>query len=185
MDERALLSLLGALDEGALGLVYDTFQQPLYCYAYRLLGHPEAAEDIVADTFQRLLDALHRGKGPKRHLKAWLYRVAHNLIADRYRRQPPLPLLSLEETLPQEEDSLAEKVHLRLEQERVRQALHELTPDQRQVLVLKFLQGLDNKEVALVLKKPVGAVKSLQHRGLAALRRFLEESQPDPQEGAP
>jgi RNA polymerase sigma factor (sigma-70 family) len=82
LDERALLPRLQALEEEALAIVYDTLQPPLYRYALRLLGRSEVAEDLVGETFHRLLQALATGQGPRRHIQAWLYRVLHNLILD-------------------------------------------------------------------------------------------------------
>ena len=177
INERELLPRLWDLDEQALELVYDAFQPPLYRYVYRMLGHPEAAQDIVGETFRRLLQALHQGRGPKRHIQAWLYRVAHNLVVDQYRRRPAQPPLSLEAVTLEQGDDLDEKVQRQLDQERIRQAIHQLRPAQRQVIALKFLEGMSNKEVAIVLGKSVGAVKSLQHRALAALRRVLSAQQ--------
>ena len=173
IDERALLPRLQALEEEALEVVYDTFQPPLYRYAYRLLGHVDAAEDVVAETFHRLLQALYRGQGPQRHIQAWLYRVTHNLAVDHYRREPARAA-PLAEELPAETEP-DEEVLRRMAQERIRPALHRLTSDQQRVILLKFLEGLSNEEVAVILGKPVGAIKSLQHRALAALRRILEQ----------
>ncbi len=174
IDERTLLPRLQALEEAALEVVYDTFQPPLYRYAYRLLGRPESAEDVVAETFQRLLQALYRGAGPRKHLQAWLYRVLYNLVVDQYRRQTSR-LQRLPEDLA-DESGPDEEVQRLIAQERVRQALHRLTREQQQVIVCKYLEGMSNDEVAAVMGKPVGAVKSLQHRALAALRRILEGS---------
>lgn len=174
IDERMLLPRLQALEEEALEVVYDAFQPPLYRYAYRLLGSADDAEEAVAETFHRLLQALDRGQGPERHLQAWLYRVLHNLIVDRYRERPAwLPDPGESDPVV---DGLDEEVQRRMVQERIRLALRQLTREQQQVVLLKYLEGLTNEEVARVLGKPVGAVKSLQHRALAALRRILEAS---------
>lgn len=176
LNKHNILPRLWALDEEALGLVYDRFQPKLYRYAYRLLGNVEMAEDVVAETFLRLLQALHRNRGPKQHLQAWLYRVAHNLIVDRYRRRPAQEPLSLEQATLRGTNAPAKEVEHILAQDQIRQALRELTPDQRQVIVLKFLEGFKNQEVATILDKTVGAVKSLQYRALASLQRVLETS---------
>lgn len=174
IDEHTLLPRLQALEEEALEVVYDTFQPPLYRYAYRLLGSADEAEEAVAETFHRLLQALDRGQGPERHLQAWLYRVLHNLIVDRYRERPARTFALGKSQLAIEGPD--EEVQRRIAQECVRPALRQLTREQQQVILLKYLEGLSNEEVAKVLGKPVGAVKSLQHRALAALRRILEAS---------
>jgi len=172
-SEGDLLSRARRLERQALAEAYDLFSPGLYGYALRLLGNAGLAEECVAETFDRLLRALHRGGGPRQHLRAYLYRVAHNWVTDAYRSQSPLPLPTEAATHDHTSPGPAETVSRQLEGERVRAALGRLTPQQRQVITLKFLEGWENREIALALRKPVGAVKSLQHRGLAALRRAL------------
>lgn len=171
LDERALLPRLRTLDQEALATIYDALQPPLYRYAFRLLGRSDVAEELVAETFHRLLQALAKGQGPERHVQAWLYRVLHNLVVDHYRR-PAVIELSTAEELPAESGP-EEEVQRRIARERVRRALRKLTLEQQQVIMGKFMEGLSNEEIAALLGKPVGAVKSLQHRALAALRRLL------------
>jgi RNA polymerase sigma-70 factor (ECF subfamily) len=131
----------------------------------------------VAETFSRFLKALRCGQGPRDHLQAYLYRIAHNWITDCYRRQPSPPL-ELDESLRADELERPERqADAALEQEQVRLALRALTPEQRQVVALRFVEGWNNEEVALALEKPVGAVRALQHRALATLRRLLPGGQ--------
>lgn len=173
----ALLPRAYQLDEQALTQIYETLSPALYRYAYRLLGNTADAEDIVAETFHRLLLALRHGNGPRQHLSAYLYRIAHNLITDRYRRRP-LPDMPFDEALEAGETDRPEvSVSIRLAQERARAALWRLTPDQRWVIALKYFEELSNEEIAVTLNKPIGAVKSLQHRALEALRRSLRLEQ--------
>jgi RNA polymerase sigma-70 factor (ECF subfamily) len=177
MSESEARWLQGAreLDEAALSSIYDAFSTALYRYAFRFLGEQEAAEDIVAETFYRFLRTIGAGGGPEKHLKAYLYRVAHNLIVDRFRRNTPIEL-SLDPNIcspSRSSEDPAKRVEMSNEQAEMRRHLWKLTVDQRQVIVLKYFEGLSNQEVSEVLGKPVGAVKSLQHRGLDALRRML------------
>ena len=162
-----------APDKGSLAAIYDDCHQPIYCYVYRLVGDVETARDLVADVFQRLLQAVQNGSGPDRNPKAWLYRTAHNLVVDYYRRQEHRRHLLLDEELVMAGDDPVGIAERRISAAQVRAALHRLTPDQQQVIALKFLEGLSSQEVADVLEKPVGAVKALQHRALSALRRQL------------
>ena len=159
-------------EQAALGEIYDSFSPGVYRYALRLLGDAGLAEDCVADTFLRYLQALRAGGGPQDHLQAYLYRIAHNWITDQYRRQPLPPLPLLDELVSKEEDLLQIAMD-HIQQTQVRGALGRLTPDQRQVIVLKYLEGWENESVALALEKPAGAVKALQHRAIEALRRML------------
>lgn len=173
----ALLPQAYRLDEQALTRIYEALSPALYHYAYRLLGNTADAEDIVAETFHRLLLALRHGNGPRQHLSAYLYRIAHNLITDRYRRRP-LPDMPLDEAREESgEDSPEVSAPIHLAQDRARAALWKLTPDQRLVISLKYLEGLSNEEIAVALGKPIGAVKSLQHRALESLRRSLRSEQ--------
>jgi RNA polymerase sigma-70 factor (ECF subfamily) len=173
MDEKLLLQRARKFDLQALAEIYDMYSSCLYAYALRILGEAFLAEDCVAETFRRLLNALRDGKGPQQDLKPYLYRIAHNWINDIYRRQP-IPPLSLEDIqLPAVSDGVEAEVSHRIQQEQARAALLRLTADQRQVIMLKFIEGWENDEIAEALQKPVGAVKSLQHRALDSLRRII------------
>ncbi len=176
MDECALLPLLQDLDEKALETVYNTVQPLLYRYVYHLLGNLEATEDIVGETFHRLLHALDVGRGPRQYIQAWLYRVAHNLAIDYCRQRSPESFYALDQDRLASPEEPEEEVQRRWTQEQIHRALQRLTPDQQVVVVLKFLEGLSNEQVAEILGKPTGAVKSLQHRALARMRRILEAS---------
>jgi RNA polymerase sigma-70 factor (ECF subfamily) len=170
--EKALLIAAARFDEKALAQIYDLYSPGLYRYAARFLGDPSAAEDCVAETFSRFLKALRGKRGPKNYLKAYLYRIAHNWIADYYRRAPEV--LELKDTFPSSDAAPEQEVQRRFRQAQVRKAMQKLTPDQRQVITLKYLEGWKNAEIAQTIKKPVGAVKSLQHRALVRLRKNLE-----------
>jgi RNA polymerase sigma-70 factor (ECF subfamily) len=159
-----------------LAAIYDEYHSPIYRYIYRQVGDVESARDLTAEVFHRLLRSLQDRGGPDRNLSGWLYRTAHNMVVDFYRRQQHRRHLPLDETLVDCDDDPVETVERRLSAAQVRAALQHLTPDQRQVIVLKFLEGLSNQEVAKVLDKPVGAVKSLQHRALATLQRQLDSN---------
>lgn len=173
-SERDLLSGIQNFDRTSLAAMYDRYSPGLYRYAVRLLGDDELAEDCVAETFTRFLKALRSGQGPREYLQAYLFRIAHNWITDQYRRQPPMPV-ALDERLPAGDAARPDaEVDDRIEQNRVRLALQSLTPEQRMVIVLKFYEGWANEQVAAALQKPVGAVKALQHRAVAALRRALQ-----------
>lgn len=175
-SEKQLLKRARKYDQQTLAEIYDRYSPGIFRYAVRLLNDVEQAENCVSETFSRLLQALQRGGGPKDHLQAYLYRIAHNWITDQYRRQPSLPLDAEYAVDPDPKVDPQSAGYDTILQDQVRTALMELTPEQRQVIVLKFLEDWSNAEVAEAMSKPVGAVKSLQHRGLAALRRLLFET---------
>jgi RNA polymerase sigma-70 factor (ECF subfamily) len=170
MDD-ALLQRAHALDEEALTHIYNAYFERLYRYAYRFVSDGDTAQDIAAETLLRWLTALRDGR-PPRNLGAWLYRVAHNLAMDVHRRRPSGGTVPLDPELIQTEGSDTRMdMEGRLTRARVRAAVLELTPEQQDVIVLKFLEGYSNSEVAALMDRSEGAIKALQHRALAALRR--------------
>ncbi len=172
-DEQGLLRRAASFEGEALVEIYDRFSPGLYRYAVRLLGDANLAEDCVSETFTRFLNVLATRRGPKDHLQAYIYRVAHNWITDHFRR-PTLPVEDIdEESIPSRDPSPESALTGDDEQQRLRRALIMLTPDQRQVVVLRFVEGWELEEVAASLGKPHGAVKSLQHRGLVGLKKMI------------
>jgi RNA polymerase sigma-70 factor (ECF subfamily) len=175
-EEKRLLEGARRFDLDCLAAIYDRYSDGLYGYAVRLLGNPDLAEECVSETFVRFLQALHHGGGPRDHLKAYLYRIAHNWVTDLFRRQPAM--IELSENLDGDENEDADGALQReQEKQRLRAALQALTPDQRQVILLRFFEGWENDQIAAAVEKPVGAVKALQHRAVASLRRWLGEDE--------
>ena len=179
INPEILLKKARQYDQKALAKIYDLYSDALFAYAYKHVGKSQVAEDLVAETFSRFLKALERGGGPKDHLRAFLYRITHNLITDSYRREPPPPL-ELEEDRLAEEGSDPTSIVVELQDaDRVRNALRLITPEQRQVITLRFLESWSGPEIAQAMDKSLGSIKALQHRGLAALQRILlEDDQP-------
>jgi RNA polymerase sigma-70 factor (ECF subfamily) len=164
-----------AFDEQALGQIYDAYFERLYRYAYRFVDDAQVAQDIASETLRRFLETLRDGRAPN-HLAAWLYRVAYHLTVDLHRQRLAGQTLSLDPDMDHPDSANTESdTEERLERDRVRTALAQLTPDQQNVVVLKFMEGYSNAEVGALMNKPEGAIKSLQHRALAALRRALAQ----------
>jgi RNA polymerase sigma-70 factor (ECF subfamily) len=174
-DERTLLERARAYDEDALGELYDEYAPLIYAYLCRRVQDAQLAEDLTGEVFVRVLRAIQAERFWHTSFRAWLYRIAHNLVVDHYRKQPPTPTLALDEQLAADQDDLDSAVAKRLSHQRLRSAVSHLTPDQQQVLALRFGQQLTAREVGEVMDKSVSAVEALQHRGLAALRRILEK----------
>jgi RNA polymerase sigma-70 factor (ECF subfamily) len=172
-QEKELLQAALLFDQKALGQIYDLYSSGLYRYALRFLGDPSVAEDCVADTFSRFLKVIRARRGPKDFLRAYLHRIAHNWIVDYYRRTPDIAELTDSE--PGNEDLPEQEIELRMRQAHMRKVLLQLTPDQQRVIGLKYLEDWNNEEIAQAMHKPVGAVKALQHRALASLKRILEK----------
>ncbi len=171
--DQAILERARRFEAEALEEIFDTYSPGIYRYAYRLLGDVELARECMSETFSRFLDALKRDSGPDNYLQAYLYRIAHNWVTDYYRSKTP-PNLTLEvEMRIDQSDEPQEVVAQRLTSEQLRNALSLLTPDQRQVIVLKYLEDWEIEAIAQTLHKPVGAVKALQHRAIESLRRIM------------
>jgi RNA polymerase sigma-70 factor (ECF subfamily) len=170
--EQDLLRLASELDVVALAEIYDRYSPVLYAYAMRLLNDPALAEDCVAETFARFLRALQKGQGPRDYLRAYLYRITHNWIIDLYRNNEQTS--ELHETL-QYEEYTEEEVAKRVGQKQIREAIHNLPPEQQKVITLKYLEDWNNEEIAQALHKTVGAVKTIQHRALVNLQKLLAE----------
>ena len=173
---NSLLQKASCLDPDALGQIFDNHYEQIYCYVQRRLGNADSAQNIASECFCRLLQAYQDGRGPHDGVLYWLYRVAHNLVVDVYRQADRQPLPLYEGLLSDKDPQPEEAVLQQQQQVRVRWALAQLTEDQQQVLSLKFFEGMDNEQVADIMHKTIGAVKSLQHRGLVSLERFLAQA---------
>jgi RNA polymerase sigma-70 factor (ECF subfamily) len=181
-SEAQLLKRAREFDQAALTEVYQSYHAAIYRYIYHHLGDAQTARDLASDVFRRFLQALRNGGGPTRQLRAWLYRVAHNLIVDELRRRKHRDHQSLDDApgdaFKDRAFNLDNLVGNAIAMERVCCALLALTDEQRQVVVLKFLQGMNNAETAEITGKTIGAVKALQHRALEALRAQLVAPSP-------
>lgn len=174
--EIELIAKAKAFDQSVLAMIYDMYSTALFHYAYRQLGNQQLAEDCVADTFTRFLQALKKGKGPQNNLRAYLYRIAHNWITDQFRRKKPVTdgLDEKFELIDSQHSSAEEVIMAALKAQQMRSFLKELSAEQRQVLVLKHLEELSNAEVAEIMEKSVGSVKALNSRGLTNLRKMID-----------
>lgn len=172
-QDQAILERAKRFEAQTLEEIFNSFSPGIYRYAYRLLGDEELARECMSETFSRFLSALKRDSGPDDYLQAYLYRIAHNWVTDYYRSKVP-PTLPLDVNTPADPTIEPHQVvAAAMDNQQLRDALSLLTPDQRQVIVLKYLEDWEIESIAQTLNKPVGAVKALQHRALEALRRIL------------
>ena len=155
--------------------IYERFSPALYRYAVRLLGDRETAEDCVSETFSRLLQAVRGGAGPKENVQAYLYRIAHNWVIDYYRRHQEQSASPAIDEIIDIHSNPSQMVSDRHEQERVRSAILRLSPEQQQVIALRFLEEMSHEDTAAMLGKTTEATRALQYRALASLRHMLGE----------
>ena len=173
-DERALLERAREYDPAALGEIYDRYSVKIYNYIYRRLGDAHLAEDLTADVFVKMLEAIRASVPWRISFSGWLYRIAHNAVIDYLRRHCEERELHLNERLIAAGDSPTIALEGKLMQQQLRAAISRLNEDYQQVIILKFIEGLSNAEVAEILGRSEGAVKSLQHRALTSLRHIMQ-----------
>jgi RNA polymerase sigma-70 factor (ECF subfamily) len=173
-NEAALIRRAKNGDHAAFAEIYDRCQTPIYRYIFYRVDSQSVAEELTSEVFCRLVECIddftYRGKP----LLAWLYTIARNLVNDHHRHKGKATWVALDEEIVSQENGPEQAADTALDCRRLSAALEQLTEGQRQVILLRFLEGLDNHTVAQILDKSYGAVKGLQHRGLAALRRIMD-----------
>jgi RNA polymerase sigma-70 factor (ECF subfamily) len=178
-SDSSLLERAREFDKQALAEIYDTYAEAIYRYLYRYLGDAGQAEDLTSDVFLKLLDVLGTRRAPREQLQGWLYRVAHNLAMDFFRREAKRPTVPLNEELVATDELPIITVDKRMEQQRLRTAIGRLTSAQQQVILLRFGEGFKVAKVARLMGKSEGAVKVLQHRAIRRLQKVLEAQEPE------
>lgn len=179
--EEELVRQAAQGDETAVITLYEQHKTAMYTYVhYRTGGDQMLAESIMADVFTRMVAQLPRFVYRGRPFLAWLYTIARHCLADHYRQNGRVIQQPLSEQYPDIAAGPEEQIHLSLEQHRLQQAVSQLTEAQRDVVILRFIEGRSVAETAKLLDKTEGAVKTLTRRALAALRRQLEsDRKPD------
>lgn len=162
------------LEPAAVAAIYDAFADAIFRYVSFRVRSPEDAEDLTDQVFLKMIEALPAYDDRGLPFAAWLYRIARNLIVDRYRRSAR-DAVALSETLEargEGSDPFAAAAGS-LDRAAVRAAMGKLTDEQRQVIVLRFIEGWEVDEVAQAMGRKPGAIHALQHRALGALQRAL------------
>jgi RNA polymerase sigma-70 factor (ECF subfamily) len=173
--EWELVRRAQSYEEEAIRVLYETYYPKIYNYSFMQLGDVHAAEDLASDVMLKMIESINSYKFRGLPFGAWIFRIARNRLIDLHRRRKRRGEVDLSETLstalanPQ---ALAERA---LERGQLQIALKHLTDEQRQVIVLKFIEGYDNRSVGKIMGRSEGAIKSLQHRALGALRRILHQ----------
>ena len=172
-DVQALVQRAQANDRAAFGELYEMYCPKIYSYlAYHLNGRSEAAEDLTEEVFMKALQSLGSFQFREVPFSSWLYRIAHNHLIDYVRANKKAPSVNIDDA----QHLLFEKDRLdgRLDQHTLATALKQITDDQRQIVLMRIVQGLSISETAKAVGKSEDSVKQLQSRGLKALRRVLE-----------
>lgn len=178
-SEEQILEAAVVYDEAALGELYDRYEARIFIYVYRRTGDEALAEDLTAQVFVKMLQAIRERRAWHSSFSGWLYRIAHNVVIDHYRQRDKQVLIGLDEApdIVDEHDDPAQSAEMRLTTDKVRFAMRQLTDEQAEVLSLRFLEGYSIFEVAVMMNKTEGAIKALQYRAVATLRNLLEHEQ--------
>ncbi len=165
-------------DAAALAALYERFFDQIYRYVSFKSGSRDEAEDITGDVFVKMLESIHSFKWQGHPFSSWLFRIAHNLIVDYFRRaarKKTVPLEAAATTVGTTPDDIDRVVETNLTMAEIRVASQGLTGLQQEVISLRFAGGLSVSETASALGKNDNAVKALQHVGLKRLRTMLAE----------
>lgn len=164
---------LANLDPEAITQIHSRYFPDVFRFARYRLGDAVRAEDIAGETFARMLEATHNGKGPNKNVRSWLMRTAANLINDHYRNMYNKPTDALDDWLASDAPGPGHYVEMAEEKQALHAAMQQLTEDQVNVLALRFGSGLSLAETANIMGKRANAIKALQFRAINALRKHL------------
>ena len=162
-------------DAAAFGVLYERYVGKIYNYIYYRTGDRHEAEDLTARTFQRAMAHVSRYDERGLPFSAWLYRIAHNLVANWHRDHSRRQILGLDEvTLVGHSRERPESVaEVNEERERLLAVIRRLPAERQQLLILKFVERMPNADIGKIMGRSEGAIKSLYHRTLLALRDEL------------
>jgi RNA polymerase sigma-70 factor, ECF subfamily len=177
-EVRRLVERAQQGDRQALEELYLIHFDRIYSYLHMSVGNRHDAEDITTQVFLKMLEAIGKFRWQSAPFSAWLFRIAHNLAMDHFRaRRRWQPEEDVPEQ-PGEEEPSAELLAMQsIGRQSMLELIENLSPEQQQVLTLKFVFNFPNGDVATILGKTEGAIKSLQHRALVSLQKQLEQPQ--------
>ncbi len=164
-------------DAEAFSYLYEQNVTRIYNYIFYRIGSEADAEDLTARVFHRAFGHIEKYQEKGVPFTAWLYRIAHNLTANWYRDTRRRKEVSLEDhtDLPHQAELPERELEKTQEKEVLLNAIRRLPPDRQQLILLKYLEDLSNGEIAVIMGKTEGAIKSLYHRSLIALREQVME----------
>ena len=165
-------------DPAAFGILYKRYVRKIYSYVYCRIGNRHDAEDLTARIFHHALANIDRYESRGLPFSAWLYRIAHNLVANWLRDRSRRRVISLDELVLIEQRGVSVLEHqaeANEEREALFEAIRRLPADYQQLLILKLMEGMSNVEIGQVMGRSEGAIKSLYFRTLIALREDLEK----------
>jgi len=174
-DENDLVQL-AKTDQAAFGELYSRYVARIYNYVFYRTGNHHDAEDVTARVFQRALQHIPTYVDRGIPFSAWLYRIAHNLVVNWHRDKGRRQVVSFDDVALSalKADAPEYAAENREEREMLLSAIRNLPDDRQQLLILKFVERLSNAEIGQIMQRSEGAVKSLYHRTLLALRDDID-----------
>jgi RNA polymerase sigma-70 factor (ECF subfamily) len=176
-DEKALIDA-AKTDPTAFGELYKSYVERIYNYIYYRTGSTKDSEDLTGKVFFKAMNHIHGYKHMGLPFSAWLYRIAHNLVANYHRDRSRKQEISLDDVPSQiipQSDALPEtKLMRNQEVEDLLFTIRDLAPNRQELLILKFVDQLSNADIGKVMRKSEGAIKSLYHRTLLELREKMD-----------
>jgi RNA polymerase sigma-70 factor (ECF subfamily) len=176
-NEEEILARASQGEREAFGLLYERYVERIFNYVYYRTGNTNDAEDLTARVFQRAMKHIVNYTDRGVPFSAWLYRIAHNLVANWHRdrsRKQEIPLDDLPILIAKGDHPERNLVRSQ-EQDALLKMIRTLPPERQNLLILKFVEDMSNAEIGAIMGRSEGAVKSLYHRTLLALRDQLED----------
>jgi RNA polymerase sigma-70 factor (ECF subfamily) len=175
VPERLLVERARNRDADAVGDLYVRHRAAVSVYLARVVGNDHDAEDLAAETFLKVFESIERFRPQGVPFVAWVYRIARNVAVDHFRARARAQALSERlDSRPAGNASAEDEAMAAIAHRRMLADVHELSPGQRDVLVLRFVHSLSTHDSARILGRSEGSVKALQHRAIEALRRHLD-----------
>jgi RNA polymerase sigma-70 factor (ECF subfamily) len=174
-EEQLLISTAKKGDRDAFGQLYGHYHPAIYRFVAAKVSFRHEAEDITHEVFLKAWKSLPSYKEKGFPFSSWLYRIARNRVIDHYRtKKNDSDIENVSDEFVKIVDDIEESIDHLIDFERVREKLSQLSSDQQDVLILKFVEDMEIAEIASILKKKEGAIRIIQHRALNKLKQLLE-----------
>jgi RNA polymerase sigma-70 factor (ECF subfamily) len=174
-DEAILIQRAIGHDPEAFGRLYDMHVNRVYRHVYYRVGNKADAEDLTQQVFLKAWQAIGRYKKTATPFLAWLMTISHNLVIDFYRTRKSESYLDMDFAAHDSASGPERAVEASFEQQRLRRTILRLHGDEQQVVMLRFIEGFEFREIASLLGKKEGNIRVILHRALVKLRRLLEK----------
>ncbi len=180
-DEETLIGKSQAGDASAFGELYDAYVAKIYRFILFRVGHrKEEAEDLAHQVFMNAWQNMSRYESRGFPFSSWLYRIASNAVIDFYRtHRTHIDIDTVPEEMVVELSNVSTELNNQLNMHHVRIALTKLEPEHQNVLIMRFIDDLSTKEIAIALEKSEGAIRVIQHRALKQLKQYVDETRPN------